>query len=700
MKKSKILLPLACLSMLLVACNGKGSASSDSQPASSGSQSQPSTSQPTSSSQGGGASSSSSAASSSSSSSQAAHEHNFQAVGNAVKNSAGKDVKLSACECGAKMISIEFKDYTTCGGTDGTNPWYMKKGESLTWNISVDKEIKGATLYLGLIATSDDHMGRHLYNEAKEDAKHEGEAGYVSQNTGSNPDTLEQDDTRFTIDVGDKNYPLTNKKTMEENGAVKNQVCYVDVTNIDLAAGDNVLKYTQGLKIGYRMRLNGEVRILYQGDAKPVAAPQGYTVTFVTSHAKAMVYESGKDYTKAPVESTTTKTRDENGNIAEYVAEDVDAGIAEVKPQVNFQIVCDAGYAFDDGIDRSTLEVDATDPSIKSVDVKPNKVSWISPADNYNKLKLIEKTNTDGSVAYYYRTTKVKGELTITLNAYQPIAQPTGSYHGQVKLLAALGGAYQPVDMELTQNGVELCINGQFIPVTSYEWNDKEGKISVVTAEASNFGTLTATYNKEQNSFTVTGVSGTNGQGLDPDVTVVLYGHGLFYDCNGTTAELQDKFQRRYWRPGQENSWQKDNGNSDRVSADTEHYLGKEGGNGVKLRPCAGQSDKGEKYRVSISLKGDFAEPVPTTSLSFWVYNPGESDITLRAWGYLEGNYGENRFEYQANTTLTAKAGAWTYMNLSYWKDNAPQRKSIYNFQVANFNGSDAALTFENFCLL
>ena len=194
------------------------------------------------------------------------HVHNPE-VKSTVKNSDNKDVRNSLCACGEKTIAIDFKDYSTIGGTDGTNPYYMKKGESVTWKIKVDKAISGAKLYLGLIATSSDHLGRHLYNEAKHDQEHAGEEGYVNQNTATNPDTLEQDDYRFTIKVGTTDYPLTNTKTMKENGAVQNQVCYVEVTSVDLAAGENTITYTQGSTIGYRMKLNGEVRFVYKGEA-------------------------------------------------------------------------------------------------------------------------------------------------------------------------------------------------------------------------------------------------------------------------------------------------------------------------------------------------------------------------------------------------------------------------------------------------
>ena len=215
------------------------------------------------------------------------HIHNPQLV-NTVKNSAGKDVKQNDCSCGEKTVAIDFKDYSTIGGTDGTNPWYMKKGQSVTWNIPVDKEVKGAKLYLGLIATSDDHLGRHLYNEAKYDEAHKDDEGFVAQNTASNPDTTSQDDYRFTISVGDQNYALTNTKTMAENGAKKNEVCYIEVTSIDLAAGDNVLKYTQGATIGYRMKLNGEVRIVYKGAAN-IGAPKANFQEWVKENLTAAI---------------------------------------------------------------------------------------------------------------------------------------------------------------------------------------------------------------------------------------------------------------------------------------------------------------------------------------------------------------------------------------------------------------------------
>ena len=68
------------------------------------------------------------------------------------------------------------------------------------------------------------------------------------------------------------------------------------------------------------------------------------------------------------------------------------APVAEVKPQVNFKVVCDEGYEFASGIE---------------VGAEASGVSFVS--GNYNKVK-----NMDNGI---YRVTKIKGDLTITISA-------------------------------------------------------------------------------------------------------------------------------------------------------------------------------------------------------------------------------------------------------------------------------------------
>ena len=120
----------------------------------------------------------------------------------------------------------------------------------------------------------------------------------------------------------------------------------------------------------------------------------GYEITFATEHCSVLVYEDGQDYRFTPTAPVDNKTlsRTDDGDATKYVAKDEANGIAEVKPQVNFLVVCDEGYEFNSGIE---------------VNAEASGVSFIT--GNYNKVKNMG----DG----IYRVTKIKGDLTITITA-------------------------------------------------------------------------------------------------------------------------------------------------------------------------------------------------------------------------------------------------------------------------------------------
>ena len=195
------------------------------------------------------------------------HEHveNFKQVA-AKTNDDGKGVYLGEDKfTGNKAIEIAFKDFHEAPATpDGENPWYMKKNTFATWTINVDKAIEGAKLYFSLQCSSDAHIARHLFNEAKYNEAHpDAKVELASQN----PDTLEEDDWRYAVAVGETPYPMLNDKTLGESGVKEaNKQYYVYFADINLAAGANILKLTQ-CNMGYRMRFNQNVRIVYKGDA-------------------------------------------------------------------------------------------------------------------------------------------------------------------------------------------------------------------------------------------------------------------------------------------------------------------------------------------------------------------------------------------------------------------------------------------------
>ena len=195
------------------------------------------------------------------------HEHvaKFDLL-DAKTNSAGKTVTLGQDKLTQqKAIEIAFKDFTTePANPSGTNPWYMAKNSFATWTVNVDKAIEGAKIYFSLECSSDTHLERHLFNEAKYNEAHpDAPVTLPSQS----PDTTDEDDWRYSVAVGVTDFPILNNGTMAESGVkAKNTQTYVYFADINLAAGENVIKLTQN-NMGYRMKFNQNVRIVFSGDA-------------------------------------------------------------------------------------------------------------------------------------------------------------------------------------------------------------------------------------------------------------------------------------------------------------------------------------------------------------------------------------------------------------------------------------------------
>ena len=292
---------------------------------------------------------------------------------------------------------------------------------------------------------------------------------------------------------------------------------------------------------------------------------------------------------------------------------------------------------------------------------------------------------------------KIKG-FSVTYgpaSAAQPeIAQPVGEFHGVVKLIAAAGGGLQPVDMYLTADSVALYINGAAVTVSSYNWDKVNGAISVVTDGG--YGTVSAAYDADNNAFSITGVTGANGAYIDTAYVVTLHGNALFYNCDGSTSELQEQFDRRFYRSGTDSNWVYDTYNADKISKEETIAVQ---GSSAKLRAIAA----GASNRNAICLKSDFSTARPTTTISFWVYNDGASDVTLRAWGYQAANKGTN-FEYvniDGSGSMVAKAGQWTFITMTFYSGGNATQKNIYNFQIADMNSTQGeTLYFDNICLL
>ena len=181
--------------------------------------------------------------------------------------------------------------------------------------------------------------------------------------------------------------------------------------------GENSAKNFKVVSDGvYRLtKVNGGVTIKVRCVPEAGEAGLGYDVTFVTEHCTVLVYNEGQDTRFAPSALVDGKclSRTDEGDAAKYVAavagvdangdgdyddEGDTAPVAEVKPQVNFLVVCEEGYEFESGI-------------AVGAEAKASAVSFIS--GNFNKLKNVGEG--------IYRITKIQGDLTVTITA-TPIA--------------------------------------------------------------------------------------------------------------------------------------------------------------------------------------------------------------------------------------------------------------------------------------
>ena len=117
----------------------------------------------------------------------------------------------------------------------------------------------------------------------------------------------------------------------------------------------------------------------------------GYAVTFVTSHCKVLVYESGKDYTVTPKETNSTYAMLETGVIQKYDETDDN----NPQPQVNFKVVADEGYS----VNASNFEIVGEYKNLKQ-----NPAKSETPAVDDESL---------------FRITKVRSDLTVTITAVE-----------------------------------------------------------------------------------------------------------------------------------------------------------------------------------------------------------------------------------------------------------------------------------------
>jgi hypothetical protein len=219
---------------------------------------------------------------------------------------------------------------------------------------------------------------------------------------------------------------------------------------------------------------------------------------------------------------------------------------------------------------------------------------------------------------------------------------------------------------------VTLRIASQVFPTTLVSYNKAK---AAFVLDATGLGTVTFNYNVPEEKLENVKIEGTIGAALEYNGYFSLTPNYKFWDCEGTTAQLQAQFRRRYGA----SSWEGiDTGNADRFLSEESGIAGK----GMSVRPYASKQWS--------FAPNDFDEAYECKNLSFWVYNPGQQDVTLKAWGYKAKGFQTN---FQIGNTFTAKAGQWTYVSCGFTK------ASIYAFQIAEFTSKGIRLTFDDICI-
>ena len=477
MKKTSFLMALACFGLLITACNPGSNSGSESKPASSS-----------------GAASTSSKPSTSSTPTPSS-------------SSVAPDPET--------YYSAPFE-----AGYETATKW--AKGHEYKFTFSVPKHYTKVVFAFGAQMSSSSHSDRSLYTD---------------HNGASDSDPFESNEAndgtcRIALKVNGVAQEVTHD-TYGEAGLTNTEVNYFKVAEFGVNAGTVEVSMTTHASTGYRLLIGEEARLYYKAADEsadpviPVDEGEGYNITFSATNGEVWVYESGQDYSVAPVKTNTTESRDEEGKKTKWIEPEE---ATTLEPQVNFKVVCAAGY-----------EIDA---------------DCFAITGEYNKIKVVSNDAEENS--WIVRITKIKSDLSIVITPKVHVDGING-YEISFALTHATAKVYVGPKDETGSNvdageedkfytrdkvapygysKTEPQFNFEIIPEEGYEFNDgvEWGEATEMSSSAVEFITPKANYNKLKKSanggYTLTKVAGaltitavateaSGGQQNDP-VTVTL----------------------------------------------------------------------------------------------------------------------------------------------------------------------------------
>lgn len=451
MKKTKFLMALACFGLLITGCN-PGSTPSESKPASTS--------------------------------------------GNPSTSSS----KSSSSQSSTSTVIPDPETYYEApfeAGYESATKW--AKGHEYKFTFSVPKHYTKVVFAFGAQMSSSSHGDRSLYTN------HDG----ASPDDSFESNEANDGTCRIALKVNGVAQEVTHD-TYSEAGLTNSEINYFRVAEFGVNAGEVEVSMTTHASTGYRLMLGGSARLYYKAADEsatpvvPVDEGEGYAVTFSATHGEVWVYESGQDYSVAPVKTNTTETRDEEGKKTKWIEPEEETTL---EPQVNFKVVCEAGYE----VDADCLAITGTYNKIKVVSNDAEENSWIIRITKIKSdlsIVITPKVHVDGINGY---------EITFALtNATAKVYVGPKDETGSNVDTGVEGKFYTRANADpYDYSKAEKCqFNFEIIPNEGFEFNDgiEWGDATEVSSSLATFINPTANFNKIKKSanggYTLTKVAG------------------------------------------------------------------------------------------------------------------------------------------------------------------------------------------------
>ena len=347
-------------------------------------------------------------------------------------------------------------------------------------------------------------------------------------------------------------------------------------------------------------------------------------------------------------------------------------------------------------------------PKTETIEVNKTVTLTATVAPDNATNKNVTWTSSDEAVAVVSSagvvTGKSAGEATITATTVSgsktdtatitvtPASKsyPEGTYRA---VLTALGNNYDLVLAigNATNGMISVKLSNTDVGATDIVFDNDTKNFTIHTTgnfSGYSYGDICGHYDGALDKITNIECKGDVGAAVTDNGKIEAARIEIQFDCEGTTAELQSQFKRRYRPKG--GNWAVDTGNADRIQHESTFVSGE---GALSIRPCGSSYDA-----YGLSLQDDFATAQPVKNIGFWVYNSGSSDIAFRTYLYKSAGLTNH---YQIGT-MTAKASQWTYCVMGFGSQTG--YGAIYNFNLSvwtadNANGMSVRLIFDNIVL-